>query len=77
MSDADEKNDNRPNGKGAGPTRSFDSSAGIPDNQAGQFPIELELGRRTEVVLRTYMPIRPLDVLNMYDYSTGVFSKRG
>jgi len=45
MSDAAAKNDRESNGKGAGPTRSFDSSATGPGSQIGPFRIERELGR--------------------------------
>ncbi|MHC4174203.1 MAG: protein kinase domain-containing protein [Planctomycetota bacterium] len=45
MSDAAEQNDKRPKGKGAGPTRSFDSSVTGPGSQIGPFRIERELGR--------------------------------
>ena len=45
MSDGAEKNNKRPNGKGAGPTRSFDSSVTGPGGQIGPFRIERELGR--------------------------------
>ncbi|MHC4538464.1 MAG: protein kinase domain-containing protein [Planctomycetota bacterium] len=45
MSEAKGQNDKRPNGKGAGPTRSFDGSAPGPGSQIGPFRIEQELGR--------------------------------
>jgi len=45
MSKAKKQNDKRPNGEGAGPTRSFDSSVTGPGGQIGQFRIERELGR--------------------------------
>jgi serine/threonine-protein kinase len=45
MSDAEAKNDRESNGKGAGPTRSFDSSVTGPGSQLGPFRIEQELGR--------------------------------
>ncbi len=45
MSDGEEKNNKRPNGKGAGPTRSFDDSTPGPGSQIGPFRIERELGR--------------------------------
>ncbi|MHC4192233.1 MAG: serine/threonine-protein kinase, partial [Planctomycetota bacterium] len=45
MSKAKEQNNKRPNGEGAGPTRSFDSSVTGPGSQIGQFRIEQELGR--------------------------------
>jgi len=45
MSDAKAKNNKRPNGEGAGPTRSFDSSVIGPGSQIGPFRIERELGR--------------------------------
>jgi len=45
MSKAKEQNDKRPNGKGAGPTRSFDGSMPGPGSQIGSFRIERELGR--------------------------------
>jgi serine/threonine protein kinase len=44
MSKAKEQNDKRPKGKGAGPTRSFDSSVTGPGSQIGPFRIEQELG---------------------------------
>ncbi|MHC4686008.1 MAG: hypothetical protein ACYTEW_17080 [Planctomycetota bacterium] len=45
MSKAKEQNNKQPNGEGAGPTRSFDSSVTGPGSQVGQFRIERELGR--------------------------------
>ncbi|MHC4539597.1 MAG: protein kinase domain-containing protein [Planctomycetota bacterium] len=45
MGDTEERNDKRPKGKGAGPTRSFDSSVTGPGSQIGPFRIEQELGR--------------------------------
>ena len=45
MSEAEEQNDKQPNGKGAGPTRSFDGSVVGPGRQIGAFRIEQELGR--------------------------------
>ena len=45
MSEAKEQNDKRSNGKGAGPTRSFDGSVLGPGSQIGPFRIEQELGR--------------------------------
>ncbi len=45
MSEAKEQNNKRPNNKGAGPTRSFDSSVTGPGSQIGPFRIEQELGR--------------------------------
>ena len=45
MSDGEEKNNKRPNSKGAGPTRSFDDSTPGPGGQIGPFRIERELGR--------------------------------
>jgi serine/threonine protein kinase len=45
MSAAKEQNDRRPEGNGAGPTRSFDSSVIRPGGQIGPFRIERELGR--------------------------------
>ncbi len=45
MSKAKKENNKRPNGDGAGPTRSFDSSVTGPGSQIGQFRIERELGR--------------------------------
>ena len=45
MSNADAKNNRKSNGEGAGPTRSFDSSALGPGGQIGSFRIERELGR--------------------------------
>ncbi len=45
MSEAKGQNDKRPKGKGAGPTRSFDSSVTGPGSQIGSFRIERELGR--------------------------------
>ncbi|MHC4593460.1 MAG: protein kinase domain-containing protein [Planctomycetota bacterium] len=45
MSKAKEQNNKQPNGEGAGPTRSFDSSALGSGSQIGPFQIERELGR--------------------------------
>jgi serine/threonine protein kinase/tetratricopeptide (TPR) repeat protein len=45
MSEAKEQNNKRSNGKGAGPTRSFDGSVLGPGEQIGPFRIEQELGR--------------------------------
>jgi serine/threonine protein kinase len=45
MSEAEEQNNKRPNGKGAGPTRSFDGLTPGPGSQIGPFRIEHELGR--------------------------------
>ncbi|MHC4627144.1 MAG: protein kinase domain-containing protein, partial [Planctomycetota bacterium] len=45
MSEAKERNNKRPNGEGAGPTRSFDGSGVGPGGQIGPFQIERELGR--------------------------------
>ncbi len=45
MNDAEERSDNGRNGKGAGPTRSFDSSTPGLGGQIGPFRIERELGR--------------------------------
>ncbi|MHC4807323.1 MAG: hypothetical protein ACYTBX_13835 [Planctomycetota bacterium] len=45
MGNAEEKINRRPKGKGADPTRSFDSSVTGPGSQIGQFRIERELGR--------------------------------
>jgi serine/threonine protein kinase/Flp pilus assembly protein TadD len=45
MSEAKEQNNERPEGNGAGPTRSFDDSALGPGSQIGLFRIERELGR--------------------------------
>ncbi|MHC4509225.1 MAG: protein kinase domain-containing protein [Planctomycetota bacterium] len=45
MSEAKEQNNKRPEGGGAGPTRSFDGSAAGPGSQIGPFRIERELGR--------------------------------
>jgi serine/threonine protein kinase len=45
MSKAKEQNNKRSKGKGAGPTRSFDSSVTGPGSQIGPFRIEQELGR--------------------------------
>jgi serine/threonine-protein kinase len=45
MGDTEERNNKRPKGKGAGPTRSFDSSVTGPGSQIGPFRIEQELGR--------------------------------
>ncbi len=45
MSNAEERNNTRSKGKGAGPTRSFDSSVTGPGSQIGSFRIEQELGR--------------------------------
>ena len=45
MSSADPKKDKRPKSKGAGATRSFDSSVTGPGSQIGPFRIERELGR--------------------------------
>ncbi|MHC4432238.1 MAG: protein kinase domain-containing protein [Planctomycetota bacterium] len=45
MSKAKEQNDKRPDGEGAGPTRSFDGSVTGPGSQIGPFRIERELGR--------------------------------
>jgi serine/threonine protein kinase len=45
MSDAEERNDKRPDKKEPGPTASFDSSAPGPGGKIGQFRIESELGR--------------------------------
>ena len=45
MSEAKEQNNKRSNGKGAGPTRSFDGSVLGPGGQIGPFRIEQELGR--------------------------------
>jgi TolB-like protein/Tfp pilus assembly protein PilF len=45
MSEAEEQSNKRPNGKGAGPTRSFDGSVVGPGSQIGPFRIEQELGR--------------------------------
>ena len=44
MSKAKKQNNKRPNGEGAGPTRSFDSSVTGPGSQIGSFRIERELG---------------------------------
>ncbi|MHC4260713.1 MAG: hypothetical protein ACYSTF_09950, partial [Planctomycetota bacterium] len=45
MGKAKEQNNERPNGEGAGPPRSFDGSALGPGSQIGPFRIERELGR--------------------------------
>jgi hypothetical protein len=45
MSDAEERNNERPSGDGAGPTWSFDGSVIRPGGQIGPFRIERELGR--------------------------------
>ncbi len=45
MSGSEERNDKRPEGNGAGPTRSFDGSVIGPGGQIGPFRIERELGR--------------------------------
>ena len=45
MSEAKEQNIKWSNGKGAGPTRSFDGSVLGPGSQIGPFRIEQELGR--------------------------------
>ena len=45
MSEAKERSDKRPKGKGAGPTRSFDGSTPGPGSRIGPFRIERELGR--------------------------------
>ncbi|MFX0200746.1 MAG: protein kinase [Candidatus Hodarchaeota archaeon] len=45
MSEVEEQNDKRHKSKGAGPTRSFDSSVTGPGSQIGPFRIEQELGR--------------------------------
>ncbi|UCC96988.1 MAG: serine/threonine-protein kinase [Phycisphaerales bacterium] len=45
MSDAEERNNKRPDHNGVGPTRSFDSSVTEPGGQIGPFRIERELGR--------------------------------
>jgi serine/threonine-protein kinase len=45
MSDAEAKNDKRPDKKEPGPTASFDSSVLGPGSQVGPFRIERELGR--------------------------------
>ncbi len=45
MSEAKEQNNKRSNGKGAGPTRSFDGSVLGPGRQIGPFRIEQELGQ--------------------------------
>jgi Tol biopolymer transport system component len=45
VSKAKGQNNKRPNGEGAGPTRSFDSSVTGPGSQVGPFRIERELGR--------------------------------
>ena len=45
MSDAEEKNDKGPNGKGVGPTHSFNGSELGTGSQIGPFRIERELGR--------------------------------
>ncbi len=45
MSEAEEQSNKRSNGKGAGPTRSFDGSVLGPGGQIGPFRIEQELGR--------------------------------
>jgi len=45
MSSADPEKDKRPKSKGAGATRSFDSSVTGPGSQIGPFRIEQELGR--------------------------------
>ncbi|MBL7185375.1 MAG: serine/threonine-protein kinase [Phycisphaerae bacterium] len=45
MSEAEEQNNKRSNGKGTGSTGSFDSSALGPGGQIGPFRIEQELGR--------------------------------
>jgi len=45
MSEAKEQNNRRSNGKGTGPTRSFDGSVLGPGEQIGSFRIEQELGR--------------------------------
>ncbi|MHC4557797.1 MAG: protein kinase domain-containing protein [Planctomycetota bacterium] len=45
MSDAGERNNERPNDKGGGQTRSFDGSAVGPGGEIDQFRIEQELGR--------------------------------
>jgi serine/threonine protein kinase len=45
MSEAKEQNNERPEGNGAGPTRSFDSSVIGPGGQIGSFRVERELGR--------------------------------
>ncbi|MHC4540263.1 MAG: bifunctional serine/threonine-protein kinase/formylglycine-generating enzyme family protein [Planctomycetota bacterium] len=45
MSEAKGQNDKGPKGKGADPTRSFDSSVTGPGSQIGLFRIEQELGR--------------------------------
>ncbi len=45
MSEAKEQNNKRSNGKGAGPTRSFEGSVLGPGGQIGPFRIEQELGR--------------------------------
>ena len=45
MSDAEAKNDERPDKQEPGPTASFDSSVLGPGSQIGPFRIERELGR--------------------------------
>ncbi|MHC4681675.1 MAG: hypothetical protein ACYTEK_23635 [Planctomycetota bacterium] len=45
MSKAKGQNNKRPEGGGAGPTRSFDSSVTGPGSRIGPFRIERELGR--------------------------------
>ncbi|MHC4686965.1 MAG: hypothetical protein ACYTBX_18490, partial [Planctomycetota bacterium] len=45
MSDTEDRDNKQPKDKGAGPTRSFDSSVTGPGSQIGQFRIERELGR--------------------------------
>ena len=45
MNDTEDRNNERPDGKGVGPTGSFDSSVTGPGSQIGSFRIEQELGR--------------------------------
>jgi serine/threonine protein kinase/tetratricopeptide (TPR) repeat protein len=45
MSEAEEQNNKQPNGKGAGPTGSFDGSVLGPGSRIGPFRIEQEIGR--------------------------------
>ncbi len=45
MTNIEANNDNKPDGNGAGPTRSFDGSVVGPGRQIGHFRIEREIGR--------------------------------
>ena len=75
MSSAEEKNNKRAGKEEDLPTASFSGSA--PGGQIGPFRIERELECGAVVVHWTNRSIRSFDFLNMNDYSTGVFGKRG